>query len=110
MIRFILFLACILPATLFAQPFSKEEISQWKKRSERVAIIRDKWGVPHIYAKTDADVVFGLLYVQCEDDFPRVEWNYVTALGRGAEVRGEEELYNDLVTRMLSDTLTAIAR
>ena len=59
-------------------------------------IIRDDFGVPHIYGKSDADAVFGLLYAQCEDDFHRVERNYIWAIGRLAEVEGKQELYSDL--------------
>ena len=60
-------------------------------------IIRDKFGVPHIYGKSDADAVFGLLYAQCEDDFKRVEMNYIEKLGRMAEVKGEQSVYADLL-------------
>ena len=70
------------------------------KRAQAVTIIRDDFGVPHIYAKTDADAVFGLLYAQAEDDFPRVERNYIWATGRLAEVDGEEALYSDLRARL----------
>jgi acyl-homoserine lactone acylase PvdQ len=107
MIRFILFL---LPFHLMAQAFTPTEVARWKKQAQNVTILRDTWGVPHVYGKTDADVVFGLLYVQCEDDFPRVEDNYLTAIGRLAEVNGETDLYTDLVTRMLSDTTVAMKR
>jgi acyl-homoserine lactone acylase PvdQ len=69
-------------------------------RAERVTIIRDDFGVPHVYGETDADVVFGLLYAQAEDDFPRVERNYVWAIGRLAEVEGEDALYSDLRARL----------
>ena len=58
--------------------------------------LRDDFGVPHIYGKSDADAVFGLLYAQCEDDFRRVERNYVWAIGRLAELEGEEAIYSDL--------------
>ena len=58
------------------QTFTPTEINEWTKRAQNVTIIRDNYGVPHIYAKTDADVVFGLMYTQCEDDFNRVEENY----------------------------------
>ncbi|MFC2096880.1 acylase [Bacteroidota bacterium] len=68
----------------------------WKKQAKKVTIIRDKFGVPHIYGKTDANVVFGLMYAQCEDDFNRVEVNYINAMGRMAEVEGESQLYTDL--------------
>tara|TARA_R110001632_G_scaffold68401_1_gene160307 strand:+ start:6388 stop:8595 length:2208 start_codon:yes stop_codon:yes gene_type:complete len=65
-------------------------------RAENTEIIRDDFGVPHIYGKTDADAVFGMLYAQCEDDFNRVERNYIWAIGRLAEVEGEKALYSDL--------------
>ncbi|SHN09115.1 Acyl-homoserine lactone (AHL) acylase PvdQ [Cyclobacterium lianum] len=71
-----------------------------EKRAERVTIIRDDFGIPHIYAATDADAVFGMLYAQCEDDFRRVERNYIWATGRLAELEGEEALYSDLRARL----------
>ncbi len=101
-------LLLLLPLQLLAQPFTKEEISRWQKEAKAVTIIRDNFGVPHIYGKTDADVVFGLLYAQCEDDFKRVEMNYIEKLGRTAEVKGESELYNDLLIRLVIDSTDAI--
>ena len=65
------------------------DLARWEAQAENITIIRDDFGVPHIYGKTDADAVFGLLYAQCEDDFPRVEQNYIWAIGRLAEVEGE---------------------
>jgi acyl-homoserine-lactone acylase len=99
----------ILPLPLFSQSFSKEEINRWEKQADHVIIIRDNWGIPHIYGKSDADAVFGLLYAQCEDDFKSVEMNYIEKLGRLAEVKGETELYNDLLIRMIIDSADAIA-
>jgi acyl-homoserine-lactone acylase len=104
----ICFLLFILPAQLFAQPFTKTETSGWEKQAKNATVIRDNWGIPHIYGKTDADVVFGLLYVQCEDDFKRVEMNYIEKLGRMAEVKGESEIYNDLLIRLVIDSAAAI--
>ena len=98
-----------LPCSLFAQKFSAIEISRYQKQTQQVTIIRDNWGIPHIYGKTDADAVFGLLYAQCEDDFKRVEMNYIEKLGRLSEVKGESELYNDLLIRLLIDSTAAIA-
>jgi len=95
--------------TSFGQSFSKSEINKWQAQANRTTIIRDTWGVPHIYGKTDADAVFGFLYAQCEDDFPRVELNYITSMGRLAEVEGEEKLYHDLRQRLFYDTLMAEA-
>jgi len=76
------------------------EVREWQAYADQVEIIRDDFGVPHIYGKTDADAVFGLLYAQCEDDFDRVERNYVWAIGRLAEVEGEDQLYSDLRARL----------
>ncbi|MBV9987001.1 MAG: penicillin acylase family protein, partial [Chitinophagaceae bacterium] len=91
-----------------AQPFTKDETTRWCQQAKRVTIIRDNWGIPHIYGRSDADAVFGLLYAQCEDDFKRVEMNYIEKLGRTAEIKGESELYNDLLIRMVIDSADAI--
>jgi acyl-homoserine lactone acylase PvdQ len=87
----LIFIASIIFSCKKAEPKSDLEA-----KAERVEIIRDDFGVPHIYGKTDADVVFGLLYAQCEDDFRRVERNYIWATGRLAELEGEEAIYSDL--------------
>ncbi|MBN1294987.1 MAG: acylase [Candidatus Latescibacteria bacterium] len=84
------------------------ELSRWKVRAANIEIIRDDFGVPHIYGKTDADAVFGLLYAQCEDDFNRVESNYIWAIGRLAEVEGEKALYSDLRARLYMTKKEAI--
>jgi len=97
-----------LPLQLFAQTFSKTEIGRWQQEANRVSIIRDNWGIPHIYGKTDADAVFGLLYAQCEDDFKRVEMNYIEKLGRLSEVKGEKKLNDDLLMRLVIDSADAI--
>ena len=75
---------------------SLNEEERWNHRAENTEIIRDDFGIPHIYGKTDADAVFGMLYAQCEDDFNRVERNYIWAIGRLAEVDGEKALYSDV--------------
>ncbi|HEY8657420.1 MAG TPA: penicillin acylase family protein [Hanamia sp.] len=105
----ILILLLVFPFQLLAQPFTKTEINKWQQQAKNVSIIRDNYGIPHIYGKTDADAVFGLLYAQCEDDFKRVELNYIEKLGRMAEVKGEKELYNDLLIRLVIDSTDAIA-
>lgn len=102
-------LLLLLSAPAFAQKFTKEEITRWQNLSKQVTIIRDTWGIPHVYGKTDADAVFGFLFAQCEDDFNRVEMNYITATARLAEVEGESKLYHDLRTRLFYDTLQAIS-
>src|SRR6186997_2650282 len=84
------------------------DVAKFQQRAQGITIVRDKWDVPHIYGKTDADVVFGLLYTQCEDDFDRVEMNYLSALGRVAEANGEGAIYEDLRARFYADTLQII--
>ena len=100
-----------LPLFILAQSqevAQKANIKRWTKQARQVNIIRDNWGIPHIYGKTDADAVFGLLYAQCEDDFKRVEMNYIEKLGRLSEVKGEASLYDDLLIRMIIDSTDAI--
>ncbi|MFT3826320.1 MAG: penicillin acylase family protein [Chitinophagaceae bacterium] len=99
----------LLPLSLSAQHFSKQEIARWEQQAKRVTIVRDNWGIPHIYGKTDADCAFGLLYAQCEDDFKRVESNYIDILGRNAEIKGENSVYDDLLTRLVVDSAGAVA-
>jgi acyl-homoserine-lactone acylase len=97
------------PIFLFAQPTAKPDIARWEKQAQLITIIRDNWGIPHIYGKTDADAVFGLMYAQCEDDFKRVEMNYIEKLGRLSEIKGESALYDDLLIRMIIDSTEAMA-
>lgn len=87
----------------------EKELKRWKDHAENVTIIRDDFGVPHIYGKTDANAVFGMLYAQCEDDFNRVERNYLWATGRLAEVEGETQLLSDLRANLFMTKEEAIA-
>ena len=79
------------------------EATRWQQQAERITIIRDDRGIPHIYAKTDADAVFGMIYAQAEDDFNRVETNYLNSIGRLAEAEGEGAIYQDLRQRLFID-------
>lgn len=79
------------------------ELARWEQLASNVTISRDKWGIAHIYGKTDADTVFGTLYAQAEDDFNRVETNYLNAMGRLAEAEGEAELFRDLRMKLFID-------
>src|SRR5215210_7442171 len=98
-----IFILLFLPIFSIAQQFSPQEIARFEKQAKQVTIIRDTWGVPHIYGKTDADAVFGLMYAQCEENFEQVEENNLEMLGRLAEVEGESQLYSDLEMRLLYD-------
>ncbi len=93
---------------LSCQTSELTEVQQWEAQSKNIEIIRDSYGVPHIYGETDADAVFGLLYAQCEDDFNRVEENYIWATGRLAEVQGAEAIYSDLRAKLFMTEEEAI--
>ncbi len=103
-----LLLILFLPGRVFAKAFSAGEIAAFQKQAKSVTIIRDNWGIPHVYGKTDADAVFGVLYAQCEDDFKRVELNYIEKLGRLSEVNGEQDVFTDLRIRLLIDSAEAV--
>lgn len=102
-----LFCLLLLPVFSFSQQFSSQEIAGYKARAQRVTIITDDWGIPHIYGKTDADAVFGLMYTQAEQNFARVERNYLEVFGRLAEIDGEGQLYNDLQIQLIYDSTAA---
>jgi acyl-homoserine lactone acylase PvdQ len=105
----LLLVLLFVPLISLSQQFSKREIDRYKSETQRVTIIRDNWGVPHIYGKTDADAVFGLLYAQCEENFYKVEENNLEMMGRLSELYGESQLYNDLQMKLIYDTAAAIA-
>ena len=79
------------------------DVAVWEKQAQGITIVRDTWGIPHVYGKTDADAVFGVIYAQAEDDFNRVETNYVNSMGRLAEAEGESEIYRDLRMKLFID-------
>ncbi|UAJ10844.1 penicillin acylase family protein [Glacieibacterium megasporae] len=97
-------LLMMLAAGMTAVPGAAEtDTTRWQHEAARVTIVRDDWGIPHVSGPTDADAVFGLMYAQAEDDFARIEANYLTALGRTAEAEGEDAIWGDLRQRLFVD-------
>jgi acyl-homoserine-lactone acylase len=86
------------------------DTERWLRRAQDVTIVRDEWGIAHIYGKTDADAVFGAIYAQAEDDFGRIEHNYLLSLGWLAQTEGESAVYRDLRQRLFIDTRELKAR
>lgn len=82
-----------------------QETARWRREAQNVTIIRDDWGIAHVYGRTDADAVFGMEYAQAEDDFNRVETNYINAMGRLGEAEGESRIYQDLRMKLFMDPL-----
>jgi acyl-homoserine-lactone acylase len=96
----------VLIAALMLSTLCRAESSpaqRWGAEAKNVTIVRDDWGIAHVYGKTDADAVFGMIYAQCEDDFNRVETNYLNAMGRLAETEGEAKVYQDLRMKLFFD-------
>ena len=88
------------PASQGAQ---NPELKRWEQRARNVTITRDDWGIAHISGKSDADAVFGAIYAQAEDDFNRVETNYINSMGRLAEAEGEAAVWRDLRMKIFID-------
>jgi acyl-homoserine-lactone acylase len=105
----LLLLTACAPSTSLPPHGAAGDVARWERQARSVTIVRDDWGIAHVRGKTDADAVFGLIYAQAEDDFNRVETNYLGALGRLAEAEGESALYRDLRQKLFinPDTLRA---
>jgi len=99
-----------------AQKPTSAELARWNQHAKQTNIIRDEWDIPHIYGKTDADAVFGLMYAQCEENFPQIEKNFLEMLGRLQELKSNdigvnhniENIYDDLLMKLLQDSSDAI--
>ena len=92
--------ACLAALPSLALAATPSEMARWRSEAARVTITRDDWGIAHVRGRSDADAVFGAIYAQAEDDFPRIEANYLTALGRTAEAEGEAAIWKDLRQRL----------
>src|SRR4051794_19293601 len=93
----------IASAAVAFQPAKNAEVARWEQEARNVTIVRDDWGIAHVTGKTDADAVFGAIYAQAEDDFNRVETNYINAMGRLAEAEGASKIYQDLRMKLFVD-------
>src|SRR5271165_502989 len=91
------------PCVLGFERPAAPEIARCEQKARNVTIVRDDWGIAHVNGKTDADAVFGMIYAQAEDDFNRVEINYINAMGRLAEAEGESKIYQDLRMKLFID-------
>lgn len=94
---------CIIQINSLQAKIPAQEVARWEREAQNVTIIRDDWGIAHVYGKTDADAVFGMEYAQAEDDFNRVETNYINAMGRLAETEGKSQIWRDLRMKLFID-------
>jgi acyl-homoserine-lactone acylase len=74
-----------------------------------VRILRDSWGVPHIFGKKDTDVAFGLAYAHAQDDFKTSQLVLTAVNGRLASVAGRKWAGNDYLVQLMRlwDTINA---
>jgi acyl-homoserine-lactone acylase len=93
----------LLFALAYAAFAADTDLARWKQQAAKITIVRDDWGIAHVHGKTDADAVFGMIYAQAEDDFNRVETNYLNSMGRLAEAEGESRIYQDLRMKIFID-------
>lgn len=99
----LILLVALVAASAASQPTSSPDVARWEKQAQNITIVRDDWGIPHVYGKSDADAVFGVMFAQAEDDFNRVETNYLNSMGRLAEAEGQAEIYRDLRMKLFID-------
>src|ERR1700682_693018 len=108
--KLLLLILAVAFASIAVRAAKDPEAARWEQQARNVTIIRDDWGIAHVFGKTDADTVFGAMYAQAEDDFNRVETNYINAMGRLAEAEGEAKIYQDLRMKLFIDTATLRAQ
>src|SRR5689334_17630583 len=94
-------LAPILAAVLLGA--GDPDAVRQERQARDVTIVRDDWGIAHVSGRTDADAVFGMIYAQAEDDFNRVETNFINSQGRLAEAEGEGAIWRDLRMKIFID-------
>ncbi|HEX2611511.1 MAG TPA: penicillin acylase family protein, partial [Gemmatimonadales bacterium] len=97
---------CVVYVTILQGPGQQApsaEQARWEHEAQAVLIVRDDWGIAHVHGKTDADAVFGMIYAQAEDDFNRIETNYLNSIGRLAETEGEKAIWQDLRMKLFVD-------
>ena len=101
--RALVIVACLVLLPSLAAAAIPSELARWRSEAARATITRDDWGIAHVRGRSDTDAVFGAIYAQAEDDFSRIEANYLTALGRMAEAEGESAIWTDLRQRLYVD-------
>ena len=109
-LRTIKALLAVIGLVTASSAFAADDFSRPARTAAQVTITRDDWGIAHVHGHTDAQAVFGMVYAQAEDDFNRIEMNYLTALGRLGEAEGAGALTQDLRARLYVDPSDLRAR
>ncbi|HSD45785.1 MAG TPA: penicillin acylase family protein, partial [Pyrinomonadaceae bacterium] len=96
-----LLLAIVVLFTGQANAMANQDEEALARLARSVTIYRDTYGVPHVFGRTDESTAFGFAYAQAEDNFWRVEENFIFALGRASELYGERTLDEDRLNHAL---------
>ena len=78
----------------FYSSFSQVDISN-------IEIVRDKWGIPHIYGKTDKEAAYGLAWAHAEDDFKTIQKTFLPAKGMLGSLEGIRGAVLDYAVELL---------
>ena len=100
-------IALLLVASLFWEPVTATQFGAPPARKYDARIVRDEFGVPHIFGKTDADASYGLAYAHAEDDFPTIEEVVAMTRGRAGVLLGQDGAKIDYVLHLLRVRETA---
>ncbi len=83
--------------TLFLAIIALPFIAHSQIQPDRITIVRDSFGVPHIYAPTDAEATYGLAWAYCEDDFETLQIPFLAIKGLYSSVKGKDGVLLDAV-------------
>src|SRR3989337_3053802 len=67
----------------------------------QIEIVRDAYGVPHIFAETDAEVAYGLAWAHAEDDFATIQLVVLMGKAKLGTALGRKGAEADYVIQML---------
>jgi penicillin amidase/acyl-homoserine-lactone acylase len=103
-----LFIIVILTAGCMRENREMKDLARLGQKYS-VRILRDTWGVPHIFGKKDTDAAFGLAYAHAEDDFKTIQLVLTAVNGRLGTVMGKDGAGNDFLVHLIRlwDTINA---
>ncbi len=87
-------------AFIFLCTFSLAGFAQQKINTNNIEIVRDEYGVPHIFTETNVEAVYGLAWAQCEDNFNMIQDNLSLIKGLAGRVLGKDAAAVDFITEI----------
>ncbi len=93
-------LAMLLSSFSISNLWSQSNLTFSKINPEHIEIVRDQWGVPHIYGKTDADAAYGLAWANAEDNFAVMQESLLAINGKLGSVKGKDGAILDVLNHI----------